>query len=189
MTLELEDAEDTRKVFPPFRAVFTVELTDKAELQLTFRVEAKDKPLSFTFALHTYFAVGHIGKARVVGLKGSSYEDQLNGNRVETEQQEHVVFDHEVDRVYLGVPRQLAVVDGANQRSIHLLTGPSLPDAVVWNPWEAKALRMAADFGPTEYNDMVCVEVGAVAKPVQVGARESWDARHTISVVEDGSKL
>ena len=189
VVLELEDSEDTRKMFPPFRAVFSVELSDKAELQLTFRVEAKESPLSFTCALHTYFAIGHISKTRVQGLKGVQYEDQLNGSRIETELQDHIVFDREVDRVYLSVPRHLSVADGANQRSIQLHTGASLPDAVVWNPWEAKALKMTADFGPTEFNDMVCVEVGAVAKPVQVKAGESWEGRHTISMAEDGAKL
>jgi glucose-6-phosphate 1-epimerase len=189
VVLELEDTEETRKVFPPFRAVYSVSLSDKAELQLTFRVQAKESPLSFTCALHTYFAVGHISKTRVAGLKGVSFEDQLNGNSVQPEQSDQIVFDREVDRVYLSVPRKLTVIDGANKRTIQLHTTPSLPDAVVWNPWEAKALKMAADFGPTEFNDMVCVEVGAVAKPVQVRAGESWEGRHTIAVVEDGSKL
>ncbi len=189
VTLALEDTEETRRLYPPFRALYTVTLTDDASLELTFRVEAKERELSFTFALHSYFAIGKIEQTFVTGLKGVQYEDQLQGSRIETDQNERIAIDREVDRVYLGVPPQLSIVDGSNSRTIRLSTSDTLPDAVVWNPWEAKALKMAADFGPTEYHNMLCVEVAAVGAPVIVKPRESWVASHTISVADDGSRL
>lgn len=67
-----------------------------------------------------------------------------------TETRAAVVFDCEVDRTYINVPRTLTLVDGA-ARTIVLQSSPQLPDAVVWNPWAAKSLKMAADFGPEEY--------------------------------------
>jgi D-hexose-6-phosphate mutarotase len=76
VSLELEDNESTRKVFPPFRALYTVELAESGALNLTFNVEAKvcffssclrlknctnkkqkqESDLSFTMALHSYFS-------------------------------------------------------------------------------------------------------------------------------------
>ncbi len=73
-------------------------------------------------------------------------------------------------------------------RTIRLTTSSTLPDAVVWNPWIEKSLKMAADFGADEYLKMVCVEVGAVATPVFVAKGHTWEAVHTIAVT-DSSKL
>jgi hypothetical protein len=43
-----------------------------------------------------------------------------------------------VDRIYLGVPRQLTVVQTATGTCCELDTSPELTDAVVWNPWADK---------------------------------------------------
>ena len=50
-----------------------------------------------------------------------------------------------MDRIYLAAPSTLQVADEAAGRSVTLETR-TLPDAVVWNPWVAKAASLP-DFG------------------------------------------
>jgi glucose-6-phosphate 1-epimerase len=68
--------------------------------------------MSFTAALHTYFAVSSIDAVKVTGLEGVSYSDSLAGGAKAT-QEGPVVFDREVDRIYLGAPDAAMQVRGA----------------------------------------------------------------------------
>ena len=62
----------------------------------------------------------------------------------------------EVDRIYTGAPAELALVDGALQRSVHIHAEGS-HTAVVWNPGATLAAGMA-DLQDDEYRRFVCVE-------------------------------
>jgi glucose-6-phosphate 1-epimerase len=59
--------------------------------------------MSFTTALHTYFAVSGIEGVTVEGLTGVTYTDSLAGG-AKVVQEGPVVFDREVDRIYLAAP-------------------------------------------------------------------------------------
>jgi glucose-6-phosphate 1-epimerase len=59
--------------------------------------------MSFTAALHTYFAVSSIDAVTVEGLSGVTYTDSLAGGS-QVVQEGPVVFDKEVDRIYLEAP-------------------------------------------------------------------------------------
>lgn len=59
--------------------------------------------MAFTAALHTYFAVSAIESVTVDGLSGVTYSDSLQGG-VKVVQDGPVVFDQEVDRIYLAAP-------------------------------------------------------------------------------------
>lgn len=59
--------------------------------------------MSFTAALHTYFAVSSIDSVTVEGLSGVTYTDSLAGG-AKVVQEGPVVFDREVDRIYLAAP-------------------------------------------------------------------------------------
>ena len=119
-----------------------------------------------------------IADAAVEGLQGATYLDSLK-DRVECkEEAARVAFAGEVDRIYLGTPDALRVV-GTGAGAVHLRkTG--LPDAVVWNPWTAKAARMG-DFGDEEYRRMLCVEAGAVRPAVELGPGAVWTAQQVLS--------
>ena len=177
--------------FPhPFELRVTVRVADEGRQlvqTLAVRNTSETGPLRFTAALHTYFRVSDISRARVEGLKGCKYLDSLDGRREKLEEGEHgVQFEEEVDRIYAAVPSDGAVrivVDGGGAgagaaasgaapsspppssseggRSISLET-VNLPDAVVWNPWAAKASGMA-DFGDDEFRQMLCVEPAVAA--------------------------
>lgn len=62
-----------------------------------------DSDMSFTAALHTYFAVSSIDQVVVEGLAGVTYTDSLKG-AAKVVQEGQVVFDQEVDRIYLEAP-------------------------------------------------------------------------------------
>ena len=145
--LELRDSDTTRASWPhAFALRLRVSLSEAGALRMDFEVENTGaESLSFTFALHTYFGVRDALRARVLNLSGTTYLDSLHGRVRCTEAADAVVFDKEVDRIYLAVPSRLQLVDAAASRTFTLETR-ALPDAVVWNPWIAKAAAMA-DFG------------------------------------------
>lgn len=65
------------------------------------------------------------------------------------------------------------IVDAGVNRTV-FLTKSGLPDAVVWNPWIAKA-KATGDFGDEEYKEMLCVEPAVAASgPITVKAGQSW---------------
>lgn len=59
--------------------------------------------MAFTAALHTYFAVSAIQHVCVEGLGGVTYTDSLAGG-ARVVQDGPVLFDREVDRIYLAAP-------------------------------------------------------------------------------------
>lgn len=63
-----------------------------------------------------------------------------------------------------------------------------LPDVVVWNPGATKAAAMA-DMGPGEYRSMVCVEAGAVARPVTLAPGASWTGQQILLASSTPSSL
>ncbi len=58
---------------------------------------------------------------------------------------------------------------------------------ILWNPWIDKAKRMS-DFGDNEYQNMVCIEPGSVAKVVTLKPGESKLYTQTL-IPSDPSKL
>lgn len=64
---------------------------------------AGSEEMSFTAALHTYFKISAIGNVAVSGLDGVTYTDSLQGGQ-RMQQSGDVIFDQEVDRIYLAVP-------------------------------------------------------------------------------------
>jgi glucose-6-phosphate 1-epimerase len=118
-------------------------------------------PLAFTAALHTYFRVTDIGTATVTGLgPGGRFLDSTAERVGRVDAAASLAIDREVDRIYLSPPGPLAVVDGSAGRRVRI-EADGLVDAVVWNPWAAKAAALA-DFGDDEFRRMVCVEPAAV---------------------------
>lgn len=136
--------------------------------------------LEFTTALHTYFAVDAVARARVGGLQGASYLDSLDGRVKKVDDAAAVTFDREVDRIYVGVPRRITIADGA--RTVALTTSPALADAVVWNPWVDKAAA-TADLEDDDYTRFVCVEAALAASgPAKVAPGGTWTADQRIEV-------
>ncbi|CAL5011348.1 unnamed protein product [Urochloa decumbens] len=139
------------------------------------------RPFSYTFAYHTYFFVSDISEVRVEGLETMDYLDNLKAKERFTEQGDAIVFESEVDKVYLSAPSKIAIIDHEKKKTF-VVTKEGLPDAVVWNPWDKKAKAMQ-DFGDAEYKNMLCVEPAAVEKPITLKPGEEWKGRLALSAV------
>src|SRR5216684_2234123 len=101
---------------------------------------------SFRFeeALHTYFRVGRIEKARVQGLNSVHYLDKPDSNRKKT-QQGPITIVSETDRVYLNTEDAIELEDHDLRRRITVAKENSLT-TVIWNPWIDKA-KALSDLG------------------------------------------
>jgi glucose-6-phosphate 1-epimerase len=154
LRLGLGDDEATRRLWPhPFELQLAVTVGPALELALTMRNSGAG-PFTCGGALHSYFTVGAIEQARVLGLEGRRYLDKVTG-REET-QHGPVTIAAEVDRIYFDDGEQCTIEDAALGRRITVAKAGSRT-TVVWNPWVEKARRMA-DFGDDEYRGMLCVE-------------------------------
>jgi D-hexose-6-phosphate mutarotase len=148
--------------FGPITVDYIVTVGDKLELQLIAANASPDREVSFEVCLHSYFAVGDIDAASVIGLKGAQYLDKVAGFTEHLEADEAILVKSEVDRVYLNTAAAVEIHDEKLRRKIRVEKEGSA-STVVWNPWIEKSKAMA-DFGDEEYREMVCVEAGNVGK-------------------------
>jgi len=155
VTLGLSDDADTRSIWPQaFDLRLTITVGDTLTLQLATRNKGA-QPFVISQALHTYFAVGDIAQARVLGLADTRYLDKADGGAVKT-QSGAVTIDAEVDRIYTDAAPELVIEDDAMERRIHISASGS-DTAVVWNPW-AKIAAGMADLDDADYQRFLCVE-------------------------------
>ena len=183
LVLTLSDSDATRALWPhAFLLRYVVTLTDASLCTEMELVNSGDAPLTFTAALHTYFAVDDVAAVTVSGLTGLTYEDNAAGGATSTESQQDVSLPGEVDRVYLDAPSRLAIQLGNSRKEQLVVTKTAgFRDAVLWNLGEAKAPSMS-DLGSGEWRHYVCVEAGAIGSPVTVPAGERFGASQTLSV-------
>jgi glucose-6-phosphate 1-epimerase len=123
----------------------------------------------FTAALHTYLAVD-VQAARLHGLQGREYEDNLAGRRREREQAPALAVTGEIDRVYLQVPPALRLEAGASERRV---VQQGFTDAVVWNPGPGKAAQLG-DMPPQDWLRMLCIEAAVIGQPVHLPPGKTW---------------
>jgi glucose-6-phosphate 1-epimerase len=144
-----------------FAASLTVTLAEN----LTVALEVKNTgsaPVTFTEALHSYFAVSDIRLASIEGLDGAEYIDTLLEREDTLVQRGDIRFTSEIDRPYLDTEATCTIDDPILGRRIEVRKSGS-STTVVWNPWIAKSRRME-DFGDDEWTGMVCVETANARK-------------------------
>lgn len=163
--LGVESSPETLAIWPhAFGLAMEITVGKTLQLALVTR-NTGDAAFTITQALHTYFAVGDIVQTVVTGLEGRQYLDKAaDGNGATKQQDGTVSITSEVDRVYLGVPAELAIVDGALNRTIRIIASGN-KTAVVWNPW-AKIAAGMADLQDDDYLRFVCVETTNAADDV-----------------------
>lgn len=177
LRLELTDDAFTRAQWPhAFRATLGVELGDDS-LDVLLRVtNTGTAPCAFTVALHGYFGVDDIGKARVHGLGGRRFIDAADGLREGLETRAAMPIDGEFDRIYHGVEGPLVIADGCRRL---VMTREGFPDVVVWNPGELKAATLS-DLEPGGWRRMLCVEPAHIARPVELAPGAGWSGRQRL---------
>jgi glucose-6-phosphate 1-epimerase len=155
LTLGLSDSAASRAVWPhAFEAEAIVSIGKALEVDVRAR-NTGTEPFTCTGALHSYFAIGEIGRVKVHGLDALEYIDKV-ARFQRFAQAGPVTITGETDRIYLGTTADCVIDDSAWQRKIRIAKRGS-HTTVVWNPWIEKA-RQLADFGDDEYHEMICVE-------------------------------
>ncbi|RMO80169.1 D-hexose-6-phosphate mutarotase [Pseudomonas syringae group genomosp. 3] len=141
------------------------------------------EPVTFSQALHTYFAVSDVRQVSVEGLDGLRYIETL-ANWEEREQTGDLTFTGETDRIYQDTPGVLSIVDPEWQRRIHIRSTGS-KSAILWNPWIEKTGKFT-DMAADGWQRMVCVETANVLDDVVTLAP---DQMHVLGVSIWGESL
>ena len=162
-----------------------IRITIGSDLEISLMTRNRgDEDFSITQALHTYFNVGDIEDVALRGLAGTVFIDSLADNTIKG-QHGVLTIDREVDRVYLGVEKDLEIIDPSLSRVITIKASGS-NSAVIWNPWIDKAAAMG-DMADDEYTRMVCVETGNLASDeaiVPAGGETRLAARYGVTSIE-----
>ena len=135
-----------------------------------------DEAITVSQALHTYFAVSDIRSVSLLGLDGCPYLDKPDDFK---RKQQHgpVIFNDEVDRIYLDTTDDCLIKDPVHQRSIRIAKAGSA-STIVWNPWQQRADAMG-DMGDDGYLTMLCVEsANAADDRIEIQPESS----HTLSI-------
>lgn len=133
-------------------------LGDTLSVALTSR-NMGNSPVTISQALHSYFAVSDVRQARVEGVEGLHYIETL-ADWEQRQQQGALGFAGETDRIYLGTPQTLSIVDPHWARRITLTCSGSR-SAVIWNPWTERA-RELPDMADDGWQRMLCIETANV---------------------------
>lgn len=164
LVLTLSDTDATRASAWPHRFRARYRVTIGATLTVALEVtNTGAEPITFAEAFHTYLGVGDIREASITGLEEAPYVDRLVSPEWLEPTGASLTITAETDRVY-AQPGTIAVVDGTGARTL-TVTAQGSANAVIWNPWVAKAAAMG-DFGDDEWSEMVCVETCNVAGDV-----------------------
>jgi glucose-6-phosphate 1-epimerase len=179
LVLGLNDSAMTRQWWDQaFEARLLIELTPGG-LQVELAVRNTDtQPLTFTGALHTYFAVSDVAQARLLGLGGRAEWDAVS-DRHGTAAPE-LRFVGEFDRVYSAAPEGYELQDGAHALSIE--QDMDWAQTVVWNPGAGKCATLA-DMPADGWQHMLCVEAAQVYEPIRIEAGDFWQGAQRLRVL------
>ncbi|MEZ4513449.1 MAG: D-hexose-6-phosphate mutarotase [Chloroflexota bacterium] len=180
LTLSLSDSPESRAIWP-HHFLLTLQVTLDAALHVELTTSNTGRtPFVITQALHSYFTISEIKNIAITGLEQCAYLDQLDEMR-RKRQPGAITFAEEVDRIYIETTGDCVLHDSGLNRSIRVAKRGS-GSTVIWNPWVAKAQRMA-DFGDEEYRAMVCIETtNAADDQVTILPGEGYRLTAVISV-------
>ncbi|QDQ25875.1 D-hexose-6-phosphate mutarotase [Chitinimonas arctica] len=150
---ELRDDPRSRALWP-FAFRLTLAITLDSRLHFDFRVENRDtQSFDFSYALHSYFAVGDCRECSLDGLAGRLRREV---GHVTTPQPGSIALALPIDANFESAPDPLALHDG--DRTIEI-AAEGMRSAVVWNP--GAAAETVADIG-RHWPEYVCVERGNI---------------------------
>ena len=170
---ELSSNDATLALWPhAFKTFLTVNLAPSS-LQMTLTVENHgQQSLSFTGALHTYFAVDAISQVSLQGQTEQPEWDAVKDTRQKCSGQ--LRFDAEFDRVYdvqSETQPHWTLKDGS--ATLQISQSASWGQSVVWNPGADKCAQLK-DMPATGYQRMLCVEAARVTSSIEVLPNQSW---------------
>jgi glucose-6-phosphate 1-epimerase len=170
---KLELVTDGRDLGFPYlaKADVVIRLADVLRVELT-TTNRGTTPLPLTQALHTYVRVGAIEQTTLAGLAGLP-RVHITPNLPLPPHTGVLNFQAETELRYANVVGPLQVHDGAENRTV-VIRNTGCTEAVVWNPWQAKAASL--DMPPEDYRHLVCVEAANIQPVLQLAP----GASHTL---------
>ena len=170
---ELTSNDQSLALWPcGFKAELAVHLAPNS-LQISLRVQnLGTQSLSFTGALHTYFAVENIAQVSLLGQAQQPEWDTVNDTHHACTGQ--LRFDAEFDRVYdvlTDKPSTWTLQDGPT--ALHISQSDSWGQSVVWNPGADKCAQLK-DMPANAYEHMLCVEAARVTSSIEVPPAQTW---------------
>ena len=135
------------------------------------------KPLAFSGALHTYFAVSDVAQARLTGLGGRAEWDSVTDHHAIGAPE--LRFAGEFDRVYSAAPEGCVLHDGA--QSLAIGQDMDWTHTVVWNPGAEKCATLA-DMPTDGWQHMLCVEAAQVYEPIRIEAGDFWQGAQRLQI-------
>lgn len=138
-----------------FTCVLRMTLSRHVDIQLSV-TNRDSQAFDFSWAFHSYFPVRILEQARVKGLAGRDYRDNLEQLITKTQDQD-LGFVGEVDRVFPGIEQAVEIAGEPTIRIEH----DQCPSVITWNPGPDNAAAMA-DVGAGNEQGFICVERGAV---------------------------
>ena len=178
---ELSDNAQTQALWPfQFKAQLKVSLdANSLKVQLTI-FNVGHQTLSFTGALHTYFAVNQIDQ---VSLNGQVNQPEWNAVKdTHQECQGQLTFKTEFDRVYdVLTEKQPTWVLQEGHQQLNITQSPSWGQSVVWNPGAEKCSQLS-DMPALGYQHMLCVEAARVTSSIEVPPSQQWEAWQQFTV-------
>ena len=183
LALSLIDSAATRQWWDQaFEALLLIELSPGAlQVQLVVR-NTDSKPLCFTGALHTYFAVTDVAQARLRGLGGRAEWDAVTDHHASGAPE--LRFVGEFDRVY-AASQGCELLDGPHALSIE--QDLDWAQTVVWNPGAAKCAALS-DMPADGWQHMLCVEAAQVYEPVCIEPGDFWQGAQRLAVMANEAR-
>jgi glucose-6-phosphate 1-epimerase len=162
----------------PHEALVTLTVDVGAQLALSLEtLNTGGQAFALTQALHAYFRVGDITRTAVLGLDRTIYLDKLQ-NFARKRQTGPVVFDGEVDRIYVDTVKTMVIRD--TERDLRIAVNKQgSSSTVVWNPGPQRSAQLG-DMGPEGWRRMVCVETANAGDDV---IRVDPGGRHVLGAI------
>ncbi|MEH6564256.1 MAG: D-hexose-6-phosphate mutarotase [Halopseudomonas sp.] len=158
----------------PWQVHVEYRLNSAIDVRLT-TTNAGQQPMRLTQALHTYLPVSDIHRVRISGLDQAAYIDAVDGWKQKS-QTGDIDFTGELDRIYHGHAASVRLHDSRYPVVVERRGSESV---VVWNPWQAKSLRLS-EFPAEGYLGMLCIEAanaGPDARQIQPGQSHTLGTR------------
>ncbi len=119
-----------------------------------------------------------IDQVAIDGLSGLTYLDTARQLAPFRDDAPRATIQGEVDRIYRDAPHSLQIYD-ALSHSYFTIDKWNLPDAVLWNPGAEKGAKLS-DLAPGDFRRFVCLECGAIARPVSLNPGTQFSGGMTL---------
>lgn len=156
--VELSYRISNDEVLWPYATTLQYRIEIGEQVKVTFSVtNNSQQPLTFSSALHSYFAIDDIHRVSIQGFDQANYIDALDEWKVKI-QQGDITFTEELDRIYQRGDSPVTINDGVRNIS---LSSRGSNSSVVWNPWieKSKSLSQSHD---NDFETMLCIETANV---------------------------